>query len=186
MSKFEQFLFEQAEPKKVIAYHGSNSQIKDFKYEFTNKGNDQLGSGFYFTSDINDAKRYGKIIHKVELTFKNLLDANKRGSISPLTVRQLILNSPDVEDSLTNWDDVDRYGVERVLNKAVPNYVVKNDNILRGTFNIANDFYGDDIELFNKNIFKFMKYDGVIKRHEDGTIHYMAFFPSQIKILEEV
>lgn len=181
MKSFKQFL---SESKVVEAYHGSNQKIDSFKYEFTNKGNDQLGSGFYFTSNIDDAKRYGKIIHKVKLTFKNLLDADKKGTISPILIKNLILKSPNLEDSLMNWGDVEYEGKDKVLRTALQNYTISNTNILRGTFNIANDFYGDNIKEFNKAVSDVLGYDGVIKKHEDGTIHYMAFFPEQIVVVE--
>ena len=75
MKTFKQFLNEKI--TNILAYHGSPVNIDEFRYEFTNKGNDQLGSGFYFTTDKNEALGYGKNIHTVELTFKKLLDADK-------------------------------------------------------------------------------------------------------------
>jgi hypothetical protein len=75
-----------------------------------------------------------------------------------------------------NWGDVEYLGKDKVLRTALQNYTISNTNILRGTFNIANDFYGDNIKEFNKSVSDVLGYDGVIKKHEDGTIHYMAFF----------
>ena len=43
-------------PLKV--YHGTGTTITEFDPAFTGKGNDQLGSGFYFTSDPDEAKTY--------------------------------------------------------------------------------------------------------------------------------
>lgn len=46
-------------------YHGSGTRIKTFDNSFTGKGNDQYGSGFYFTTDKATAEMYTtKRIHQ--------------------------------------------------------------------------------------------------------------------------
>lgn len=42
----------------AVAYHGAGTTITQFDPAFTGGGNDQYGSGFYFTSDQNTAKGY--------------------------------------------------------------------------------------------------------------------------------
>lgn len=179
MKSFKEYL-----TKSIFeVYHGSKQVINDFKYEYTNSGNDQLGSGFYFTSDPEDAKIYGDKIHKVQLTLKNPIDADKKGSMDINQVLMFINNSPDIEDSLSNWGDVDRYSIQKIAREAAINYTFKNENIVRSLFNLANDFYPNDVEKFNRMITKVLKYDGIIKRHDNGVIHYVAFFPEQIKVI---
>lgn len=181
MLTYKQYL---AEAKtKIIAYHGSKDVIDDFKYEYTNQGNDQLGSGFYFTTDIHEAKGYGKNVHKVELVFKKTLDADKIGNVTYAQIQKFIWKSPIKEDALSNWGDVEYEGRTKVLDRAISEYVVKKENIVRGLFNLANDFYPNHIQEFNERIFGILGYDSIVKRHETST-HYVAFFPSQIKILE--
>lgn len=181
---FKQFLNEKI--TKVLVYHGSPVKIDEFKYEFTNKGNDQLGSGFYFTTDIDEAKGYGDNIHKVELTFQNPINADKKGKLSYSIVQNFILNSPNLEDALWNWGDVDHEGKDKVIRKATEAYVdYQKDTIVNSLFAIANDFYPDHVKEFNENIYKFLKFDGIFKHHENGRTHYVAFFPSQIKLLQD-
>lgn len=179
MKTFKQFLIE----KKVIVYHGSKDIIDEFKYEYCNKGNDQLGSGFYFTTDKDEAKGYGSNIHQVVLNIKKPLDADKLGSMTFERALFFIKRSPDLDDALSNWGDIEREGKNKVMRNAAENYTFKNENLVKGLFNIANDFYGDDIKRFNYSITMSYGYDGIIKHHENGIDHYVAFFPEQIKIL---
>ncbi|NCP97699.1 DUF3990 domain-containing protein [archaeon] len=183
MISFKQFI---NESKKIIAYHGSKDVIDDFKYDYTNKGNDQLGSGFYFTTDKNEAKSYGKNVHEVELTLDNPIDAEKIGNLSIQQAKMFIKNAPNYNEDLMNWGDVDREGEEKVLKTASEAYAFKNRIIVRALFNLANDFYRDETEEFNKNVKKILGFDSLYKKHENGAIHYVAFFPSQIKILKIV
>ena len=53
-------LDENGEP--LIVYHGTGTTINEFKYEYTNQGNDQYNSGFYLTNDYDTALGYTKAI----------------------------------------------------------------------------------------------------------------------------
>lgn len=181
MKTFKQYLQE----NKNIVYHGSNKVIDDFKYEFTNKGNDQLGSGFYFTNNKDDAKRYGQYVHEVELSLDNPLDADKKGNLTIKQARNFIKTAPNYKEDIWEWGDIDSEGEEKVLRKASEAYAFKNQNIVRSLFSLANDFYRDEPKIFNENIKSILGFDGVIKKHENGDIHYVAFFPHQIKILNK-
>jgi len=179
-------------------YHGTGSDIKEFKYEFTNQGADQLGSGFYFTDSPQEASAYSTTrkssdqpkpggednptVITAKLNINNPLDADAVGNITYKQVRSIILMSPQLDDGLSNWGDVEYSGRESVLRDAVEGYVIENENILRGLFSLANDFYRDNIEQFNKVIRTVLGYDGVVKHWDDRT-HYVAWFPEQIKII---
>lgn len=181
MKTFKQFI---NESKSLTVYHGSKNVINDFKYEYTNKGNDQLGSGFYFTTDKDEAKGYGDNIHEVELTLTKTLDADKKGSMSFSQAMTFIKNAPDLEDGLSNWGDVSRKGKQKVMATAAQAYTFRNDNLVHGLFALANDFYGDNVEQFNRMIKKVYGYDSIVKVHENGAKHYVAFFPEQIKMMK--
>ena len=65
-------------------YHGSNHKIAKFTTDFMDtQSNNGLehGPGIYFTSDINDAKLYGKYIHEVTISIakSRLMPDFKRG-----------------------------------------------------------------------------------------------------------
>jgi len=42
----------------TVLYHGTGTEITQFDTQFTGQGNDQYGSGFYFTTDYNTASGY--------------------------------------------------------------------------------------------------------------------------------
>ena len=179
MKTFKQYLIE----KKVIVYHGSKDIIDEFKYEYCGQRDDQLGSGFYFTTDIEEARGYGKNVHKCEVNIKRPLDADKIGNITFSQAYAFIKFSPDLDYSLSNWGDVKWEGKEKVMRTAAEGYTVKGENIVRSLFSLANDFYPGEIRKFNYKVLQYMNYDGIIKHHTNGTDHYVAFFPDQIKIL---
>lgn len=170
-------------------YHGTSHDIEAFQYEFTGKGFDALGSGFYFTSDPKDAGTYaardseeGGRIMPVVLSISNPLDADKEGSITVKQAYQMIMLRPN-DDGLSNWGDISAPGaVSRVVREAAEAYAFDGANLVRGLFSLANDIFGDDNEAFNKALYKVFGWDGVVKYWpETGTQHWVAFFPWQIK-----
>jgi hypothetical protein len=186
--------------KPLPVYHGSGTDIREFKYEFTGKGNDQLGPGFYFTTDVNEARGYQEktnrtgeeklggtddhTVHEVYLAIKKPLDADKIGNLSISQVRRIIEDAPDLEDSLSNWGDVEYEGFGKVLLEASKEYAGKQINILKQLQTIANDFYSDDPASFFKAVKSVLGYDGVTAKvgGGDGTrVHWVAWFPEQIK-----
>ncbi len=178
-----------ANGKPLPVYHGSKDVIDEFKYEFTNKGNDQLGSGFYFTTDENEAKGYGKNIHKVYLNIQKPLDADAKGNLTFDRAMFFIKNAPHIKDinddknPLWNWGDLKSENKFIIMKNAAENYTFKNKNLVKGLFNLANDFYPDNVEKFNYKIMSSYGYDGIVKHHKNSD-HYVAFFPYQIKSVE--
>jgi hypothetical protein len=192
-----------ADKRPLTVYHGSGAAIERFEYAFTNAGNDQLGSGFYFTSDIEQAKGYAvrrlepelakpggedapNVVHAM-LSIKNPLSSTFAGKgLSRVAVQKLLRRSPCLNEALENFGDVEFEGQEKVLNEAVAMYVTPpgaGKPLLKQLFKVANDFYPDHIAEFNKAVFEVLGYDGVVETFKDGTTHYVAFFPEQVVIL---
>ena len=191
----------------IVAYHGSGTDIQEFSYEFTGAGNDQYGSGFYFTTDEQEAVGYTcqriqsdkpkpggedkPTVLEVRLDIRNPLDAEAVGTIPKNKVRKLIMMSPVLDESLIDWGDVDFEGREKVLSKAVDAYAYQatRNIIVKALFPIANDFYRGHIKAFNEAVTKVLGYDGVVKKYDnpDGCFpmrtHYIVFRPDQIKIV---
>jgi predicted nucleotidyltransferase/8-oxo-dGTP pyrophosphatase MutT (NUDIX family) len=183
----------------IRAYHGSGTDIKEFSYEFTGVGNDEIGSGFYFTTDRNEARGYttrrredepkpggedAPTIHEVELDIRNPLDADATGPIPPGKIRRLLMASPEFEDALANWGDVSFEGRGKVIGEAVKAYaqLSRGDATIRALWAIANDFYRGHTKAFNDAVTKILGYDGIVKDY--GTKkHYVAFRPDQIRIV---
>ena len=172
-----------------IVYHGANQVIEQFSYEYTNIGNDQFGSGFYFTNDIETAKTYGHIIHSAYLNLKNPLSVDSRTneSIKGIDatyniVRNLILDSPNYKEALMDFGDIDYEGEITVLQSAIESYA-DGDIVPSLLYSLSSDFYDEEIELFNTNFLKATGYDSVEINFGDS-IHYVVFFPHQIQIVD--
>jgi hypothetical protein len=179
-------------------FHGSGLSIDEFDYKWVGKGNDQLGSGWYFTSDILEAETYcGCVspdsvkleglecptVHIVDLSLNNPLSSEK---IQTLTVRQsleIIQKSPELDDSLSDWGDVASEGKRKVIERAAQSYVENGVELISTINKLSNDFFDGHIEAFNRVVNKTLGYDGVICEYE-GKTHYVAWFPEQINIIE--
>lgn len=188
---------------EIIAYHGSGCSIELFDYAFTSIGNDQNGSGFYFTSSLEEAIAYTKnrieddlvkpggesspTVHVATLRFLRLLDCREALSISAAQVRQILTYAPDLDDRLQDWGEVDYEGRALVLSRAINSYKHKRSDgpVIKTLFKISNDFFGRDTRAFNEAVRDVLGIDGVMERHEDK-IHYVAFFPDQIRMLERL
>jgi hypothetical protein len=189
--------------KLLRVFHGSGAFIRQFMYEFTGQGVDQLGSGFYFTTDRDEAVSYttrrgqqdlpklgGEDVPTVVeayLDIRNPLDASATGSINSKQVQKFIELAPEESrrEGLENWGiDGDKPSA-KVLNA----YAFTDANIVRELFKIGNDFYGRNTEAFNRAIKQVIGYDGVVQDFRvDGVrkLHYVAFFPEQIKSADPV
>lgn len=191
-------------PIELVAFHGSGVAIDRFDYQFTNQGNDQNGSGFYFTTDLEEAIRYctalyqgqpklggddAPTVHVVRLTFENVLDCTDERALSAAAVKKIILASPVLDDALTNFGDVEFEGKATVLNEAVQMYVSRKGDtqVIKQFHKLANDFFpnAEHTESFNRAVFKATGIDAVKEEYGNRT-HYVAFFPEQVEILAHV
>lgn len=176
-------------------YHGTNYDINKFSYDFLGKGKDLYGVGFYFTDNPNVASRYAidadednkekNITHspnananvlKVNLMLKKEVPKDK-----PLTTKQIegiIKDSPDLDDRLSDYGDVDWEGKSTVFKRAVDSY--KGIDAFRAMNMLSNDFYGNKHEHFLKSFTKHTGYDHVLTKFDDGDI-VTVFHPHQIK-----
>lgn len=180
----------------IRAFHGSGTKIDQFDYRFTNIGNDQLGSGFYFTSCRSEAIGYctqrlhgdtikpgGMLhptLHEVDLIIKNPLLHNAEIKMSEQCVRNIILQSPKIDEVLENWGEIAVEGREAVLKRAIECYAIDEPYpAIRLLNQLSNDFFGDHTELFHRAVREQTGFDGVIL-HFDERVHYVAWFPEQI------
>ncbi len=192
-------------PVQIIAYHGSGNPIHEFDYQFTGLGNDQIGSGFYFTTDLCEAIGYtsgtlnglpkpggadNPTVHEVKLTLINPMPYDLKQDLTTEQARQLILASPDLDDALWNWGDLGREKRETIITKAAKGYVPKPGDdpidLLRLLHPIANDFFDGHTEAFNRAIQATFGFDSIICTFEGGKTHYVAFYPEQIEVIEHI
>lgn len=182
--------------KPLVVYHGSGVNITKFDYQHTSKGHDQLGSGFYFTTQESDAKSYTTrtlpgetekvggtnepTVHPVYLSLQKPLDADAIGTITAKQVREIIEMAPDFDTHLENFGDVGYEGQEAVMAKAANAYATRQVNILKQLNQLANDFFPNQVKEFNRAVQYVLGYDGVFSKLSDRT-HWVAWFPEQIK-----
>lgn len=185
--------------KPLVVYHGSGVSIDAFSFAFTGKGNDALGSGFYFTTERSEADSYSQgsvigseriggsnqpTIHDVYLSIKNPIDAEGTGTVTAAQVRKMMKYAPNLDDGLSNWGDPSFEPRERLMRQAADAYAFDDENIVKGLFSLANDFFGNEpegVEAFNRAVRDVLGYDGVASNVRDGVKHFVAFFPEQIK-----
>lgn len=191
----------------MVFYHGTGN-MKDFEAfdpEYTGKGDDQSGSGFYFTSIASTASAYTgrKNIHTpknggedspgvmmVYLSLQNpIVLAPEESSIhvvdvSPKDAYNIIKHAPNLydvnESPVGNWFDVWTAGKveEYMIKGAASEY----NNLLH----IENDWFREDSGKFREMVRKVMGYDGVIQKFNDQNTICVAWFPEQIKSVNNI
>lgn len=184
-------------------FHGSGSPIQVFDFAFCGKGNDQLGSGFYFTSSPHDALGYAGMaaergggepsVHEVEIEAVNLLRADEFGLFPREKVAAIARMSPELDERLWDFGDVDYEGREKVFRSMVESFASDREplHLIRRLNTFSSDLFGSTpvgVEAFNRAVKEVLGFDGVIEefRNADGSIkstHICAFFPEQIKIV---
>jgi len=182
----------------LVVHHGSGADIEDFSYDFTDIGSDQHGSGFYFTTDLDEARGYTvnrkeadliklggegcpTILH-THLDIRDPLDSEAVGDISLEQVLEFIRQAPS-DNWLVDWGDVKWEGRDSVITRAAGAYAVEDSNLVRALFSIANDMYSGQVEAFNRAVLGILGHDGVVHRLRGGGAHYIAFFPEQIRVV---
>lgn len=181
-------------PDKVW-YHGTGHDIKSFSHEFVGKGNDALGSGFYFTENPHVASGYaGGAEH--DLQKKEMDNSNVAPNVLPVHLKltkavshtkpltrvqigKIIKSAPNYKDSLYNFGDIDYEGEHRVLNDAVNSY--KDLPSDRAMNYLHNDFYQGHAGEFLTNFVKHTGYDHIMNDNAEGDRTVVVFHPSQIR-----
>ena len=124
-------------------YHGTNAIFDKFDPAFLNieKSVDQYGSGFYFYDSIAPTIRFGDNVVFADCHIKKILDINKshKYKLTRDQVETLIIQSPILDDCLTNFGDIENESFDKILNCAVNTY---QDMDMLYTLNvIGNDFF---------------------------------------------
>lgn len=188
--------------RPLIVYHGTGTSIEEFLPEFTGQGNDQYGSGFYFTTDRETAEGY---------TTRTLNDQSKPGGMdnpnvipaylnirNPLVVEardtpnlyqievpasqaaKIIEKMPDIMDPENSilgdfFDDYWESGPKRsMINRLAREY-----DWTLGT--LATDIFRDHPTEYRQAVRDVFGYDGVQVNFPSGEKHFIAWFPNQIK-----
>jgi hypothetical protein len=174
-------------------YHGTPIEFESFDPMFIGQGNDQLGSGFYFTNTFETARNYAlrdvgdgeeRVVLIVAIDIDRPLPLE--GGLTASQVELIMRASPEFDDVLMNFGDVDYEGEEKVLALAVGTYLRSIDgDTLMGLNSLSNDFFRGNEAKFLRTVHDVAGYDGLIRRVGDE-LHAVAWLPERIKIIERI
>jgi hypothetical protein len=169
-------------------FHGTKAQFDAFDPSYLGKGNDQIGSGFYFTDLRETAEGYAGpdgVVLVVELAIENPLDGS--GVLTSDQITRIIEAAPDVDDTLQNFGEFALEGRSTVLRKAVSTYmrmVRGGEDDLTTLFALSNDFWMGEEAAFLETVREVTGYDGLVRPISDRERHAVAWSPDQIRIVE--
>lgn len=167
----------------LVVYHGTKSdRFHEFSMSRLGEGNDQYGSGFYFSNRREVSEGYGENVYEVYLSIQNPINQKKR--LNRNQIKAIISKAPDLKDSLYNFGDVDYEGQPTVLNNAVNGYLNYGAHTLDTLNAMSNDFFRGREDKFLIAVNDVLGYDGHIIELTPDSIVYVAFFPTQIKLAD--
>lgn len=191
-----------ADGKPLVVYHGTGTTIEEFLPEFTGKGNDQYGSGFYFTTNESTATGYttrtlngqekpggsdNPNVIPVYLNIRHplIVDAAKTSNlydidVSPVMASRIISRMPDImdpEESILG-DFFEEYWEIGPKNYMVSRLAREYEWTLGS---LASDIFRDYPTEFRQAVKEVLGYDGVQVNFSNGEKHFVAWFPNQIK-----
>jgi hypothetical protein len=171
-------------------FHGTSAEFDKFDAAYIGQGNDELGSGFYFTNDEETAHNYALMrnaddgyLITAEVDIKKPLEMDT--FFSHKEIKKILEASPNLEDVLWNFGDLNSLSKDSVLNIAVGLYANMNGapDALAVLNTMNNDFFNGDEATFLAAVTEVTGYDGLY-REKGGQIHTVVWNPEQIKITD--
>lgn len=178
-------------PNEKIWYHGRTVDSESFSYDYVGGENayDQEGPGFYFTSNLNDARAYAQpngIILKCYIDYKKLIIKSDTSSTktNKKVLVDLINNSPNKEYTLSNFDENPRIAMINAVNA-----YLRYEDAFDSYQILARDFYRYEAKEYLETLSKY--YDAQLTTKEgsmDGhrLYHLIVYKPSIIKVLDKM
>ena len=167
----------------MLVYHGSNNLFNEFDYSKMGETGTAEGQGFYFTDSLDVANMYseeGGYIYECEFMGKKSLNSEKI-TLKRSEIKKILIALNSEMDILSNWDDVEYYGLNKVLNMAIENIMLCNSDV---------EIYGslcnitDNIELISKTFNKILGYDSIVLKADWANQYiYIAIVPEIVKII---
>lgn len=186
MQLFDLFPLSEARlSNQPLFYHGTKSRFEHFDPAFVDGEGalDQNGPGFYFTNSIEEAAGYAGgdgVILECVLTPRKLI--KQRGVVSEDLVNTLIKNAPNLEDSLSNWDEDPQRAFRMALNA-----MIVPGNPKETYENVWGDFYmRNNNSKYYMKLMSDYKYDGVIVPMSESKQHIIMLNEAKIKIVRRL
>lgn len=168
-------------------YHGTGAQFNEFSYDYLGKNGTSYGKGFYFSDSAEYSSGYvngdGRLM-EVYLSIKKPLNTSKL-TMSKAQVRSFLsaLSKYKTEDGinpLSDYADIDSYGVNSAINAALELEYDSNNNDVDIVHSIFNSISGIELQDYYKILKYTLGYDGIIE-HRDSENFYIIFASNQAK-----
>lgn len=168
-------------------YHGTGAQFNEFSYDYLGKNGTSYGKGFYFSDSAEYSSGYvngdGRLM-EVYLSIKKPLNTSKL-TMSRAQVRSFLsaLSKYKTEDGinpLSDYADIDSYGVNSAINAALELEYDSNNNDVDIVHSIFNSISGIELQDYYKILKNTLGYDGIIE-HRDSENFYIIFASNQAK-----
>lgn len=187
----------------IELYHGSSQRIEKFSDEFTGRGNDTWGSGFYMTTAKWAADSYGGETTRVHLDIRNPMRLdNKDGHINDavefsadesyeiLKHHHDIMVQPTDEERFNPIGDFvpEFYSREHWSNNEMDKMIrrVADENLSDVPWSyVESIFRGEETAGFRRGVKSATGHDGVVVSMPDGEEHWVAWFPEQVIIQDD-
>lgn len=169
-------------------FHGTPHVFEAFDPDRLGQGNDQLGSGFYFTDKEATALGYaeggsgGVMVVSLDI----LAPLPENASFTRNQIEAMLRASPLFDDLISNWGEVAFEGEATVVGRAVSAYEQMcegSDDALQVLNAISNDLWGGYEADFLRAVREATGHDGLFRSHGEET-HAVAWFPEQVTVLE--
>lgn len=172
---FKRFYLSEALYKGL--YRGFSSNDSTISLETASKGTPALGPGIYFSSDYEEAKKYGKFILKANINFVRTVSEIKEPS--PKDIEFMIVSSPKKEERLQEYGDNKKDALEEAI-KTYKEYGNEKDAYIA----IFNDFYYPVYaRQFCLNMVR-LGFDGLIVSRKDGSKQFIVYNIKKIQKVE--
>lgn len=169
----------------MIVYHGSKELFKMFDYNKIGLNGTSEGKGFYFTDKIGIASGYGEggYLYTVEFSGKKSLSSDER-TITREELKRYLLALHEETDYLSNWGEIAREGLDKILNKAVDGEYEYSDNDVDIISSITNASGNMEVSLLL--VYKILGYDSIVLDAEWGSGQklYIALTNDIIKFVD--
>lgn len=162
-----------------VFYHGTGSDIKSFSHQYTGKGTDAYGAGFYFTNTPATANTYSldkesaNTVPVYLKVTKPIMYGNDK-ELAPSHIEKIIRAAPNYKEHIQNFGEKEHVAIRSAVDaySGMP--------VLDAMHMLHNDFYPREHEQFLTAFTKVTGYDGVIVDNGDHRI-VNVFHPHQIK-----
>jgi hypothetical protein len=178
----------------VNFYHGSDAKFNNFDYKFIGRNGRMLGAGFYFTTDKNTAKGYGKYLYTCNLDIKKPCSYNNKKPTKLQLIKLLtnIMNEESKEHEIDLFDttigstyDSRTIGINSTLQQTSDLILKSSESLI----DVQGDLIGmgNSVEHVNKSINKIFGYDSFVSNGYEnagkgGGIIYTVLLPNLIEI----